>query len=265
MNNLVLPLFLTLLSLSCASQTNSTQTKEATRPNCDPYIHERLQFYFGRNEVEPAQVINKTEKYPGAWDSRTQKITIGNHTVEWIDRVDKRNSKSSVGINGDLIALKDKQSVNAVDGSKNMGMNVVGVWDQIKLYKLYDQEIIAITMSPRTCTGLMCSVGAQLYYDVKTKQETFFGTYQTNFREAKLYRFANGEANYIVSTNFDGDPHGGSTSAVTYELYKLGPRGDIQIQKNPAGVNYFIKHTMFPETESKPDQIEQNWIEDIFK
>lgn len=238
---------------------------EATQPDCDPHIHERLQFYFGRNEVEPAQIINNTDKDPGAWKSRTQKIVIGNHTVEWIDKVDKRTSESSVRINGDLVTLKDKLSVNAADGEQKIDMYVVDQWDQIKLYKLYDQEIIAITMSPRMCTGLMCSVGAQLYYDVKTKQKTFLGTYQTNFREAKLYRFANGEANYVVSTKVDGDPHGGSTSAVTYELYKVGSKGDIQIQKNPAGVNYFIKHTMFPETESKPDQIIQNWIEEIFR
>lgn len=177
-------------------------------------------------------------------------------------------------INGDLITLWDKTTTNMPEGGNKFTLDMVGEWDQIKLFNLYNQTIIAISMRPRQCTGLMCGVGEQLWYDVKTNQKTYFGTYRTD-SDARLFRFANKETFYVVSTNFEGDPHGVTSPAVvTYKLYSLQPDGQFRLQNNSAGVNYFIRHTRFPKMElvrdtlrlkkaSTTDKLEQNWLEKI--
>ena len=268
----IVQLFLVLSLLSICGFAQVTN-KRTSRPKCEQFIYEGLRHYFETNEERPAQIVNNTYDLE-LWESRTQKIVIGNHTVEWIDEVTKNSSRSSVKINGDLITLLDKTTTNKPDGDINFTLDMIGEWDQIKLFNLYNQTLIAISMRPRQCTGLMCGVGAQLWYDVKTKQKTYFGTYRTD-SDVKLFRFTNEEAFYVVSTNFEGDPHGVTRSSVVkYELYKLQSNGQFQIQKNQAGVSYFIKHTSFPDMELVrstvksrkvriADSLEQNWLEKI--
>lgn len=264
-------LLVLLLTVCCYAQVTS---KRIPQPKCEQYIYERLRNYFDINEEKPTQIINKTNGLE-PWQSRTQKILIGNHSVEWIDEVTEKDSRSSVKINGELIAIADKVTTNKPDGDDTFTLDMIGEWRQVKLYDLYDQTIIAISMGPRQCTGLMCGVGAQLWYDMKTKQKTFFGTYRTDF-DVRLFRFTNEHALYVVSTSFDGDPHGVTgPSFVTYKLYKLQPGGQFQIQRNSAGVDYFIKHISFPEMKLqgsgtvkkrkvlKCDKMEQNWIRKI--
>jgi hypothetical protein len=263
-------LFLFLLSTISFPQSIS---KRGAFQECDQFIDERLRDYFDRNEVPAAQIINNVAEL-GRWESRVQAIKVGNHTVEWIDDVTANDSQSSVRINGELIRLNDQVTLNAPDEINKFKLDMVGQWDQIKLYEFYEQTIIAISMTPRMCTGLMCGVGAQLWYDIKSKQKTFFGTYRTD-SDVRLFRFPRENAYYTLATNFTGDPHAVTTpTVVTYELYKLETNGDFRIQKNARGVNYFIKHTSFPDMEIKgksvkrrkalkKDTIEQNWPEDV--
>lgn len=260
MKQLAISFLLILFTLMGRDQIAISQAMKSSNSKCDPLINERLSDYFERSQEKPAQIINNVDN-PGLRESKTKTIKIGNHTVEWIDKVGLRDRESSVKINGDLILLKDKKSVNSADGSETLELNFVGRWDQIKLYQLYNQEIIGIAMSAEMCTGLMCSVGAELLYDVKTKAKTFFGTFRVN-SEVKLFRFPNEEAYYYVSKNFSGDPHTETSPAVvTYELRRLDSDGTFQIQKKPKSGNYFIKHTTFPAKEQKIDSLEQNWIE----
>ncbi|MBX3244044.1 MAG: hypothetical protein KF685_06265 [Acidobacteria bacterium] len=262
-----------LFSISCIGQSVETVKVTDAATDCGSYIYERLDAYFTSNEITARQIINNT--HSGVRRSKTQKIRIGDHIVEWIDHIgDKPGSdRSSIKINGHLITLNDKKSLNDADGQNKLDLKLIGKWDQIKLYQLYEQDIIAVTMSPWMCTGLMCGVGAQMFYDAKTKHATFFGAYRTNF-EAKLYDFADGNS-FTVATNFAGDPHGVTNPMViTYELHKLQPNGQFQIQKNDIGQNYFIRHTIFPDTEieedkgkndngERPGRLEQDWIRPI--
>lgn len=230
---------------------------------CEPYVLERLQSYFELSEIKADQIVNNLKDL-GALKTQTRKVTIGKHTVEWIVKAEEKtfNYETFIKINGDLIIPKDKESLNLADDNLRINMDYADEWEQVKLYEMLDRDIITITMSPRTCTGLMCGVGGYLIYDTKTKNQTFFGTYRTD-NEAQIYRFTGELEYFVVATRFEGDPHGGHISSVTYELYKLLPDGKFEIVKNKAGKNYFIKHTMHGEDSGKPDAFEHDWIEKI--
>ncbi len=273
MKQISLLLFVLVLVVLSNSQTTKVAPPAKQLQICGPLVKERIRTYFDREEIRPTQVINNTDD-SGAWASKTTAIKIGDHTVEWIDKVEKHESESSLKINGELITLKDKRSVNQADGGRPVDFYVVNKWDQIKLYKLHEADVIGITMRPWTCTGLMCSVAAQLMYDVKTKQKTYFGSFRTD-DETRLFGITNQNDYYYVAKNFDGDPHGLTVpQVVTYELYKRDKSGSFVVQTNSAGQRYFIKHITFPDMEFKGDEVmpkkevsadklEQNWIKKV--
>lgn len=258
--------------LSKSQAPNAAITSQLT-PICGPSVSERIRNYFDGEEIRPSQIINNTYD-PGLWKSSSETIKIGTHTIRWINKVRKLTSESFLQIDGELIVLKDKHSVNQADGDTPIDFDVVSEWDQIKLYKLSEGDVIGLTLRPRMCTGLMCGVAAQLIYDVRTKQKTYFGTFRSDY-ETRLFRITNDNDYYYVAKNFDGDPHGVTTpQVVTYELYKREPSGRFIVQRNAAGEKFYIKHTIFPDMEFKgdevvpkkepsPDKLEQNWITKI--
>jgi hypothetical protein len=268
-------LFAALLALALLSNSQTLDVPIRAKQDtlCGPSVSERIRKYFDGEEIRPTQIVNNTDD-PGIWISKTSTIKIGNHTIEWIDKVGKLTSESSLKIDGELITLEDKKGVNNADEDQPIRFISVGQWDQIKLYKFYDGDIIGLTMLPRMCTGLMCGVSAQLMYDVKTKQKTYFGTFRTD-EETRLFRITNENNYYYIAKNFDGDPHGYTApQVITYELYKREPSGKFVVQKNAAGEKYYIKHTILtdmefdgdtvePKKEPLRDKLEQNWIKKI--
>jgi len=255
-----------LISAFCNAQVVK-QTNQ-----CEPFIYERLRNYFDINELSPTQVINNDLDL-GRWESRTQKVSIGNQTIEWIDEVEaRRGAKSSLRINGELIPLGGKETINAPDEDRKLKLSVANQWNQIKLYRIGEQILIGISMGPRMCTGLMCSVGVQLWYDVRSKRKTFFGTYRSD-SDVRLFRWR--EKIYTVTTNFQGDPNRVTSPGIMrYEMYGLESAGHFQFEKDTRGIPYFIKHTQYIDTELKGgesvrqkqaqmDSLEQNWVEDV--
>ncbi|MEP7213780.1 MAG: hypothetical protein ABI791_11920 [Acidobacteriota bacterium] len=264
---------LSLLLLLSTPILSQRSPRLAFRPSCGQFVYERLRNYFEINEERPLQVVNNKGDL-GRWESKIETLRIGEQTVEWIDEVSGNSSRSSVRINGELISLDKQTTLNAPDEDQKFRLDMVGQWDQIKLWELGEQTIIAIAMSPRACTGLMCGVGVQLWYDVKSKQKTYFGTYRTD-SDVSLFRYPRGNSYYVVGTNFKGDFHGLTAPIViTYELFGLAPNGQFKVRTNPKGVKYFIRHTTFAEREltgetvtrrrvQKEDSLEQNWLEDV--
>ena len=179
---LIIPAVFTFFTSAAIAQ--QTKSKPNLKPACNPYVEERLSYYFSRNAIEATQIVNNTDDIPNR--SRTEVIKVGSHTVEWIVDAESRKAVVSVRVNGDLITLDDKQSLNSIDGDQRLDLNVIGEWYQVKLYKLGDGEIIALTMGPEMCTGLMCSVAAQLYYDTTAKRSELFGRYRTDHEAAAL-------------------------------------------------------------------------------
>lgn len=259
-----------MLMISLANR--STPPRE--QPDiCGPSAAERIRRYFDDKEIRPTQVINNTADL-GRWTPKTSTIKIGTHTIRWTDKLVKLHGEATVRIDGELIVLKNLRSLNNANGNLPIDFRAVDQWDQIKLYKISGGDAIGITMHPRICTGLMCGVAAQLMYNVKKKQTTYFGTFRTD-DETRLFRITNLNDYYYVSSNYDGDPGGLTTpQVVTYELYKLQPNGKFVVQSNPAGERYFIKHTTFPDMEFDgvitvqkkeimADTLETNWINKI--
>lgn len=261
-------LFLTFLaSVSCSTLPQETKA-EAADQTCEPSIDERLRRHFERFEERPTQIINNTEFA----SSRATNIRIGEHKIEWIGTIDKKEvGYAEVQINGDLIKFDGLESINNIEGNEKIDVNWVNSWHQIRLYKLGDRDLITIEMGQHRCTGLGCGVSVQLIYDLKTKTKNFFGTYRTD-SQARLFRFSGELTPFFVTKNFTGDPHGVTSPAITtYELYKLQPNGQFQIQRSSDGKQYFIRHTVFPDREIEgdtvkqkkllvPDTLEQNWI-----
>ncbi|HMT06554.1 MAG TPA: hypothetical protein PKA82_01015 [Pyrinomonadaceae bacterium] len=268
-------LFSILILLVLPGFVSSQSTKiRNTQANCEPFIYERLRNYFEVNEVKPTQEINNTYDL-GLWASKTEKIKVGEHVVEWIDVVEKTTFQASININGEKIELKDQSTANVPDEDNKFSANMADRWDTIKLYEFDDQTIIGISMSSRICTGLSCSVGIQMWYDLKSKQITFFGTFRTD-GDVRLFRFPREEAIFTISTNFKGDSHGVTNPAeITYKLYKLNPDGRFTIQRNVKGQDFYIYHKIFPDRmlkgenivprKKKCEQLKQNWLEDVLE
>lgn len=245
--------------------------QKSTRKICGPTANERLKTYLELNEEKPAQIINNVDG-DGLWESKMQSIKIGDHVIEWTDKVEKLTTISSIKIDDQILTFTGIQSINEADENRRIDIDVVGEWRQIKLYELFDQEIIGVTVGPRSCTGLMCGVAAQILYDVRTKKATFFGTFRAD-NEVRLFRFKNEDVFYYLAKRFDGDPHGFDKASVTYSAYALKPNGVVELKRNYADKPYFIKYTYYPsvfDTRSKKnrpatrsDILEQNWIEKI--
>ena len=241
---------------------------------CGLSVNERLTNHFDGFEIRPDLVFNNKDHDLGLVRSKTRTIAVANHRISWITTVSKNDVRSAIRIDNETIQLKGQLSINNADGDAKIEMDLVNDWDQIKFYKLADREIIGISLSPSNCTGLMCSVSAQLLYDLSSRKKSFFGAYQTD-REVKLYRYGSDDTPFFVGRSFEGDPHGlTSPIVVTSELYRLRPDGQFEIQHDIAGKKYFIKQTVFPDREFAgqevklkkellPDTMEQHWIRAI--
>lgn len=250
-----------IFSASGCGRIAETAEPDVGLSPCEPHYYERLESYLSRTEIEPTQIINN-KSGDNSWKPRIETVQIEKNTVEWTVKGEGTKLEFGLKINGHLIALAGRSSINNADGDQKIELADLGNWDQIRFYELLDEDVIAITLVPISCTGLMCSVSVQLYFGVKTKQATFFGSYRTD-SEAKLYSFNGGNESFALGKNFDGDPHGGSISSVTYEAYKIMPNGTFEIRKNAKGEKYFIKHTRQPDGSKKPDTLEQKWIRSI--
>lgn len=228
---------------------------------CIPYL-ERLERYFSLHEMRAHHIVNN-EIDPGPAKGGSKKIDFGGVSFEWIvTPKEKYAFDISIKINGHQISLKDQKPINLADQDRHIEPKLLSKWDQVRLYDLGgDRKVVAVTLLPDMCTGLMCSVGAQLYFDLKTKQTSFFGSYRTD-GEAKLYSFGeDGGAAFVVAANFSGDPHGNSESVVTYELYRLDLNGSFVHAGDTRGAKYYIRHVRQPEKSRGWDSVEERWIE----
>ena len=226
------------LSACLLSAHAEVTAQDSFKITCGPPIAERLAFYFSRSETRPRHIVYN-EIDPGPTKKSIEKIELGGVIFEWIVAPkEKRDVDIAIKINGHRIELKEQKPINPADGDRTIGPELISTWDQVRLYDLGgDRKIIALTLRPRMCTGLMCSVAAQLYFDLKSKQTSFFGSYQTD-GDAKLFSFGqDGSQAFVVATNFVGDPHGGSESVITYALYRLLPDGKFVRE------NYFMCST----------------------
>jgi len=270
----LLSLFLLLiLSNPTGNHSQDLSFSNAETQECGQSISERLRDHFDRYEIRPDLVVNNNEDF-GVVKSQTRTTMLADHRIVWITKANRKEVASSIRIDNETISLKDKVSFNNADGDHKIDLDLVNDWDQIRLYKLGDHEIIGITLISLNCTGLMCGVSAQVLYEVKTKSKTFFGSYR-NDSEVKLFRYEQDDTPYFVAMNFDGDPHGVTTpTIVSYDLYKLESSGQFRTQKDTVGNKYFIKHTIFPveefkgadvltKRELKTDELEQNWIRKV--
>jgi hypothetical protein len=237
----------------------SPSLKGQVAPNivCGPPLAERLELYFLRSELRAKHIVNN-DLDPGPIKAGTEKVELGGVIVEWISTLKpKYEVDIAIKINGYRLELKNQKSTNLADEDRAIEPTMVDQWDQIRLYDLgNDRRVVAITLRPRMCTGLMCGVAAQLYFDLKSKKAALFGTYRTD-GEAKLYSFGpDGNEAFVVATNFAGDPHGTvAPLTLTYELYRLIHDGRFVHEK------YFIKHIQQPEKSDKTDTVEERWIE----
>lgn len=249
------------------------QKPSAERQSCDSYFQERLESYFRLYEAKADQIINNTQlDYPAT--TRTRTIRLDPYVIEWTDTVEGYRPKPSLRINGRTISLTNRKSVNGADGGEPIESSVVTEWRQIKLFRLFKQDLIAISMGPASCTGLMCGVGLQLWYDPKSGRETFFGIYRTDF-DVRLYRFSNEEKFQVAATNFEGDPHGVNGAQTTFVPYELQEDGSFRIKAGRKGDPYFIKLTipatpmparsskLKKQTKKNCDRLDSNWYEDL--
>ena len=210
----------------------------------------KLDHYFGEHEIIPSIVVNNIER------NQTE-VQLLKHKIKWLNTDDETKIK----IDNDLFSLRDKATLNIVWDSKD-SVDFANNWDEMKLYKINDRELIGIRMSFQPCTGLGCSVDYFLIYDLLTKTQNCFGTFRTDNKLA-LYHFNNDDRLDYLSKTFSGDAQGSTPMEFIYELYSMENNGHFVQQKDKNGQTYQIKQTTFPNDTTKTETFEQRWIAEI--
>ena len=244
--------FLTLVILtSCNNKTeNKSLDLKIQESKTSTFNRGNLDYYFDQNEIKPSIAVYNIE-------GNEKEIQLLNHRIKWSNTDDETKIK----IDNDLFTLKDKATINIV-WRNNDSVDFSNYWDEMKLYKINDTELIGIRMLFEPCTGLGCSVNYFLVYDIKTKSKNFFGTFRTDNKLA-LYNFKNDDKIDYPSKTFSGDAQGLTPMKLIYELYSMEDNGYFVKQKNNRGQVYQIKQTTFPNDTTKAETFEQRWLTEI--
>lgn len=222
-------------------------------------VNEGLEDYLDRAEIRPHMIVNNRE--PGV----DQPEALGKHRVKWI-RSEEENSK--VIINGDVIALKGKLSLNhlrASDNDSGREVNFANEWKQVRLYNFGERELIWISMFYHPCTGIGCGVEFVLVYDLKTKNASFFGSYRS-FTEAKIFDLGNdGTIDFLASTYSELTPADALVIVHRFNAYTMDKNtGKFAIRKVAKGAPYFLKRVYEEYGDLEDDKkFEMNWFETI--
>jgi hypothetical protein len=240
---------LTILT-SCGIDKNKKSVSIDKPEPTEISIHEQLRTYIDKHRITPSITVNNSE-------GNQTDIQLSNHKIKWINT----ENEIKIEIDNDIFSIMDKITLNNVQDSED-SVNFANNWDEIKLYKYDDREIVGIRMLNAPCTGIGCSVNYYLIYDLKTKTKNFFGTFRTD-NELALYDFRkDGKVDYL-SKSFIGDAQGSTQMKFIYELFSMQPNGQFKQQKDTNGKAYQIIQTTFPEDTTKTDLFEQDWIEKI--
>lgn len=271
---LVLSLVLAIFLVTTACVPSREQSKLPTTDKKEVQFAEaQLGKYLRLREFKPSVLINNQED--GWKRQKYQKFDLNGQIVEWFDESSDTRSDVRLVINKENIPLLAGKTVNRPEGDQHFDLDMFDGWEQIRLYEIDDQKLIGIELAPKSCTGLSCSVGMQLWYELNTKRVTLFGTFKTD-SEPRLFQFDRDAAITFLSTNFDGDLHNSNGPiTITYTPYFLLKDG-FTAAKDRQNKEYFIKHTYYPDAEIlnghwvpkkglPADTIEQNWFEDVLE
>lgn len=233
-----------------------TQIPQNT-PRTKGLVEKKVENYLLSREIKPLLTIEND--YNGARKERVEEIKVSNHKIIWFHSLEI----SKLEIDGDLILLKDKVSLNNADGEDKINGNIVNQWYRIKFFKFRNRALIGIEMGQDFCTGLMCSVSFFLVYDLANKTQNYFGDFRIN-NELKLYDFGkDGTIDFLSSTNnFTSTP--GFEVTQIYNFYTLDEKGVLQFQKDKNDKPYFIKRVFSSDNDEEyNDKFKQHWIEEI--
>ena len=126
-----------VLIASCSQKKTEVVKDVVTKPKIVSVPVEKILFeYFKAHEITPIITLENTE-------GSEKVVKISTHKITWIDS----ENETKVKINQDLFSLKGKLTLNEVDGESQDDVDFANNWDEIKLYKFIDREIIGI----RTC------------------------------------------------------------------------------------------------------------------
>jgi hypothetical protein len=223
-------------------------------------VEELLKGYFYGREIRPAIIINNL--YDGVRDEREETIDISTHKIVWFHSF----KETRIKIDDDIFSLEDKKTLNFVTEKDSDDVDFANNWDQIKLFKFGDRELLGISMSNNPCTGIGCRVMMYLIYDLETKSKNFFGAYRFLLdREFGLFDFGNdGSLDFLSGTYDDGNDGKGVEFQNIYEIFTMNDNGIFRLQLDRKGKPYFMKRVYkeddYEEIDSK---FRQNWIEEI--
>ncbi len=235
-------------------QDEKTATELQGKSLNETPVYDRLKNHFDLYRITPSIIINNTQ-------GNQTDIQLGNYKIKWINNEDETKIK----IDNDLFTLKDKETLNVVNGivrNKKDAVDFANNWDEVRLYKYNEDEYIGIRMPSYPCVGLGCSVHYFLIYDTKTKTKNFFGTFRVD-NELELFNFSNDDKIDYVSKTYNADIHNAETIEIVYQLYSIDTDGKFREQKDENGLTYQIKHTTFPTQPAKFEELIENWVVDI--
>lgn len=250
MNKIIAFLIIIILT-SCNDKKVSKATNLKTQVSKTSSINrDRLDYYFGEYEIKPSMVVNNI-------DGNQTEVHLSKHIIKWFNTDDE----TKIQIDNDLFTLKDKVTLNHVWGNED-NVDFANNWDEMKLYKINDRDLIGIRMSFEPCTGLGCNINYFLIYDFQTRTKNFFGTFRTDNKLA-LYNFNNDKKLDYLAKTFSGDAQGLTPMEFIDELYSMENNGHFVKQINSNGQTFQIKQTTFPNDTAKAETFEQRWLTEI--
>jgi len=179
------------------------------------------------------------------------------HKISW-----KELEKGiEITIDGNSVNTCGKQTSNAVWGSGVDNVNV-NYLQQVNIYE--DECLMGFVLTYIPCTGLGCSVNYQLIYDLKTKQESYFGRFRTGF-EFELYNFnSDKKPDYLSKTFYGRNALGVDTTE--FVLYSKTEHGTFEEFKSANQERYWFKH-IYSELHAdlNNERFIEKWIEIINK
>ncbi len=223
-------------------------------------VEKKLKLYFRTTEIKPAIILNNL--HIGRLEERKEEVKISNHKVIWFHSF----NEAKIKINDNLFSLKGKKTLNFVQDKRTDNVDFANNWDQIKLFKFGDRELIGISMFSDPCTGIGCRVQMYLIYDLETKTANFFGTYRFLLdREFGLFDFGNnGKLDFLSGTNEGKSEEIEDGFQNKYEIFTLNKDGVFQLLSNKKGEPYFMKRVYKEQSyEEVDEQFEYDWIEEI--
>lgn len=238
-----------ILVFSCSEKKNTETKIEKEKNEFRTIISEYLEL----KKLEPTIVFNNASN-----PNKKFAAKLLDNEISWSEK----NNAIEIIINEVKLNTADKVSLNNTTNNRTDSINFANNIKQIKLYE--SDSLIGFLLTYEPCTGLGCNVNYQIIYDLKTKSESYFGKFKSEF-EFELYDFnQDSKIDYLSNTFYDKNEK--MVNTIEYIMYSQAEKGNFEEFKSKDHKKYSFKYSypqIYENNDSTKEKFTENWIEPI--